>query len=146
MFKASGRLAYFNMGKSLAPRVIKVGPYRPTVPRTGDDSASVFRMSNIVVRGLDGRYYAQAFGGLADLDETLNMIALTGTLTLTADSSMIVGVGTLFLAECRLGMKICAIASDSSTSWPLVPKRIISNTSMEVWKAPDTSASSVTGW
>lgn len=97
----------------------------------------------MIVRGRR-RFYWESFSGLGDLDEDLSMVALTGTLTLTADSNMIVGVGTLFLAECRVGQWICAILNDDS--WPLRVRRVISNTSMEVWKAPDTSAAGTTGW
>lgn len=134
------------MGQSLPPRVIRSGPYKPTVPRTGDDATGAFRKSNLITRGRDGRFYEETFSGLGDLSESLNMVAITGTLTLTVDSTTVAGVGTLFLAELHLGQKLCAVSSDGLTSWPLVVRRIVSNTSMIVWRAPDSSASSVVGW
>src|SRR5262249_3118086 len=76
----------------------------------------------------------------------LNGLVLTGTLTLTNGSLTITGTGTRFWSECRLGMRILAVTSSNSNSWLLVPKRIISDTQMLVWKAPDADATGVTGY
>lgn len=121
------------------------GPYRPTVPRTGEDSAGSFRMGNLIVRGRN-RYYWETFSGLGDLSESLTLVPLTGTIAFTADSTTVTGTATAFYSEVHLGQKICAIPTDNSNSWLLVPKRIISDTEMEVWRAPDSTASGVTGW
>lgn len=74
------------------------------------------------------------------------MVALTGTLILTEGSTTVTGSGTLLYGEAHLGQVICAITTDNSNSWELRPKQIISDTEMIVWKAPDASASGVTGW
>jgi hypothetical protein len=134
------------MGKKIQPRRVVAGAYKPSTPRTGeDDGAGSFRMDNMLVVGR-GRYYWETYAGEGDLNENLDMVALTGTLTLTANSTTITGTGTLFYSECHLGQAICAITADNSNSWELRPKRIISDTSMEAWKAPDASATGVTGW
>jgi len=134
------------MGGKISPRVVKAGPYWPTVALTGDESNSAFRLNNLILRGLPPSQYWETFSGLGDLNEPLDMVALTGTLTLTVDSTTVTGVGTAFFSEVRLGQKITAIASDDSTSWPLVARRVVSDTEIEVWRAPDSSASGVIGW
>lgn len=134
------------MGKKISPRRVIAGPYRPSLPRTGDDDgAGSFRMNNLLVVG-QKRYYWEAYSGEGNLDESLDKVALTGILTLTEGSTMVTGTGTLFFSECHIGQCVEAETADNSNSWELRPKRIISDTSMEVWKAPDASASGVIGW
>lgn len=134
------------MGKKLAPRKVTAGPYRPSLPRTGDDAESgAFRMNNLLVVGR-GRYYFESYSGEGDLGEDLAKVALTGTLTLVEGSTMVTGAGTLLFEEAHLGQCIEAETADNSNSWELRPKRIVSDTEMEVWKAPDASATGVIGW
>jgi len=136
------------MGQKINHRVCRSGEYYPSQPLTGDDSASILRKNNLITVGSsDGnRFYEEEYAGEGDLSEDLDMVALTGTLTLTEDSTTIIGVGSLLFSECHLGQSICAITADNSNSWLLKPKRIISDTEMEVWKAPDASATGVIGW
>lgn len=133
------------MGRSLAPRIIRSGPYIPTNPKTGSDSASIYRKSNLITRGRDGRYYERVYSGEASLNEDLSLVALTGTITLTADSTTVVGVGALYNSEVHLGQFILVI-DPGVASWLLVVRRVISDTEMEVWKAPDTTISGIKGW
>lgn len=132
------------MGRALAPRRILAGPYRPSSPRTGSEDAGSFRMDSMIVRGRGERCYWESYSGEGDLSEPMNMVALTGTLSLTAGSTTVNGVGTLFHQQCHLGQTIVGILG--SQSWLLKPRRIISDTSMVVWAAPDTTISSVVGW
>lgn len=132
------------MGKSLPPRIVRSGRYYPSAPLTGDDSNYIYRKNNLITIGQNGRYYETVYSGEGDLEEDLDKVQLSGVLTLTEDSTTIVGVGSLFFSECHLGQ--CISAESSDNSWELRPKRIISNTEMEVWKAPDGSASGVIGW
>ena len=139
------------MGQPLEPRVVHAGPYKPTLARTGDDIDGSFRMGNLIVRGRDSRYYWQNYSGEGDLGENLDLVALTGTLTLTENSTMIVGTGTLFQSEVHLGQFILAMDADKTFSYLLVVKRIISDTSMEVWGRPNgiqpwATVSDLTGW
>lgn len=130
------------MGQPLQPRVIKSGAYVPTLPRTGDDLNVIFRKRNMITRGRGTRLYEQAFSGLGNLGEPLDIVALTGTIEFTADDPTITGTGTAFFSECRLGQFLTAISG--SESWLLVVRRIVTDGSMIVWKAPADSASGVT--
>lgn len=133
------------MGKPLPPRVIKAGPYRPSQPRTGDESDGSFRMDSMIVRGRgEGRMFWETYSGEKDLNEPLDMVPLTGTINLTDGSTTVIGVGSLFFSECHLGETIVGIINDQS--WLLKPRRIISDTEMIVWGAPDTTITGVTGW
>ena len=132
------------MGKKRAPRVLRSGPYKPSQPLTGDDSLTILRKNNLITIGQGGRYYEQVYSGEADLEENLEMVPLTGTLEITAGSNTVTGTGTLFASECHLGQSILGIFA--SRSWLLKPKRIISDTEMVVWGAPDDTQSEVIGW
>lgn len=134
------------MGRPLPPRVIRSGAYVPSMPRTGDDSSTIFRKNNLITVGRAGRYYEEVYRGEGNYGENLDMVALTGTLELTMDSTTVTGTGTALFSECHLGQSICAISSDGLTSWLLKPKQIISDTEMVVWKAPDATATNVTGY
>lgn len=134
------------MGRPLPPRVIRSGRYLPTSVRSGDVTGSIFRKKNLITRGRGSNFYEEVFSGLEDINEPPALVSLTGTLTFTANSTNIAGVGTIFFTECHLGQFICAFSSDGLSSWLLVVRRIISDTSMEVWKAPDTSLTGAIGW
>lgn len=100
-------------------------------------------MDSLIVRGGDNRFYYEAYSGEGDLNEPLSMVALTGTLSITAGSTTVAGVGTLFHAECHLGQTIIGVKG--SKSYLLKPRRIISDTSMVVWAAPADTDTGVTG-
>jgi len=137
------------MGKTLTPRVIRSGPYFPTQPRTGDEDNRIFRKKGLITRGRDGLLYEECLPGLGDVSpdtpETFDQVALTGTLELTADSTTITGTGTQFVTECGLGQRIVVI-NPGVASWLIQPQRIVSDTEMIVWEAPDTTISGLTGW
>jgi len=132
------------MGQEKPPRVMRSGPFVPTLPRTGDDFPVIWRKSNMVTRGREGKFYEENFSGLGDLNEPLNLVALTGTLEFTAGSTTVTGAGTAFFDECHLGQFIVAIKDDNS--WLLVVRRIDADDSMVVWKAPGDTVSGVTGF
>lgn len=135
------------MGAALPPRVWRSGPLIPTLPRTGNESDNIsWRKYNLITRGRDGLYYDEVWSGLGNLNEDIEMVPLTGTLGLTANSTQVVGTGTIFQTECHLGQFICAIPADSSASWLLVVRSIEDDTHMTVWKAPDTTIDELTGW
>jgi len=89
--------------------------------------------------------YWRTYAGETSLDEDLPLVAITGTLALTEDSTTVIGTGTLFNSELHLGQFIKAI-DFGTASWLLVVRRIVSDTEMVVWKAPDTTISGITGW
>lgn len=131
------------MGAPLPDRVCRAGPYRPSASRGGSGDDGAFRMDSVVVRGTKNSFYWEGYLGEGDLNETLTMVALTGTLNIAAGSTTVAGVGTLFLAECHLGQTIIGVKG--SKSYLLKPRRIISNTSMVVWGAPADTDTGLTG-
>jgi len=136
------------MGRPLPPRVVKAGPYLPTTTRSGEvGNDGAFRMSNLIVRGRDPRrMYWETYTGQGDLAEPFDLIALTGTLDLTADSVEVVGTGTVFTDELHLGQRVLAIDGGNSVSYPLAIRRITDDTHITVWKAPSATAASLTGY
>src|SRR5689334_8555910 len=100
------------MGASLPPRVIRSGPYFPTQPRTGDEDNRIFRKKGLITRGRENLFYEECVAGLGEVPqgtESFDMVALTGTLELTEDSTTVTGTGTLFVTEVGLGQRIVAI-------------------------------------
>lgn len=138
------------MGRALEPRTVRSGEYNPSRPRTGANDLSIFRKNNLITVGSDGEFYELVYSGEANLNENIDLIALTGTLALTADSVTITGTGTLFLTECHLGQRILLMPGDLSFSYLIVPRRIISDTEMEVWRTPAgppwPTVSGLVGW
>lgn len=132
------------MGTPLPPRVIRAGAYKPSAPRTGEDNIGALRMDSMIVRGRGDKCFWQSYSGEGDLSENLAMVALTGTISLTAGNTTIAGVGTLFQSQCHLGETIVGILNNQS--WLLKPRRIISDTSMVVWAAPADTITLVVGW
>jgi hypothetical protein len=124
------------LGSPLKPRVIRSGPYKPTLPRTGDDDVSIFRKNGLITRGRDGRFFEQAYRGELNLNENIDLVALTGTLTLIPNVALIDGTGTLFKSELHLGQFILVIDPDVA-SYLLVVRRIISDIQFEAWVGPD---------
>lgn len=127
------------MGGQHPPRIIKAGPYRPTVARTGNtgDRGS-FRMNNLIVRGItDEEMYWETYSGEGDTGQSAPMVKMTGTLSLTEGSGEVVGVGTLFLTECPyIGQRISCIPADNSANHFIVVQRVIDNEHMMVWTPP----------
>lgn len=134
------------MGNPLPPRIIRSGPYVPTTSRAGDEANVIFRKSNLITRSRNSRFYEECYSGEGNLNEDLAAVQITGTLDLTLDSATVTGNGTLFTSELHLGQRVCAIPVDNSNSWLLVVRRIIDDTHMIVWQAPDASAAAVNGW
>lgn len=125
-------------------RTVRSGPYFPSAPRTGGEGeALIFRKNNLITQGRDGHYYEEVYSGELNLQENFALGQLTGTVQLTAGSTMVDGAGTLFTAEVHLGHYYLALDATGERDWLLVPKRIIDDTTMEIWKAPDTSISGI---
>jgi hypothetical protein len=104
-------------------------------------------MNNLIVRGrTPGRMYWQAYSGEGNLGESLQMIALTGTVAITEGSDTITGTGTLFNTECHLGQRISAIPSDNSANYFFVVRRIIDDTTLIAWAVQTSTISGLTGW
>lgn len=136
------------MGNPLEPRTIRAGPLIATAPRTGNlNDSSAFRISNMMLRGFREEYrYWESFNGLGDLSEDVDMVALTGTLTLDENTNVVTGAGTMFTQECHLGQFISAIPADNSANYPFVIQQIIDDATMVIWGNAKGTASGLTGW
>src|ERR1051325_257074 len=124
----------------------KAAPYFPTAPRTGDEGASLFRMKNMIVRGLSPRLYTEVYGGNENLSEFIASTALTGTLTLVSGSKTIAGAGTAFVTELHLGQFVLAHDAVGTRSALLVVEKIVSNTSFVCSAAPTFSVAGITAY
>lgn len=134
------------MARKLAPRVLRSGPYVPSVPRSGSEGdALIFRKNNLITRGRDGRYYEEVYTGEGDRNQDILLEPLTGTVTLTEDSTLVTGSGSAFKSEAKLGQRI-VVVDPGNTSWVIVPKQINSDTEMIVWRAPDGSITGATAY
>ena len=75
----------------------------------------------------------------------LDLEQLTGTLSINADSVTLIGNGSRFQSECHLGQFIIAIETHVSASL-FVVRRIVSDTEIEVWKAPSQTITNLIGY
>jgi hypothetical protein len=82
--------------------------YQPTANRANNDNSgqSLFRATNMFIRGRGGNQYAEVYGGSLDLGEDLIPSPLTGIITLSTATRNVVGTGTNFTAELHLGQRI----------------------------------------
>lgn len=116
--------------------------YRPTTSLSGNETPSVFRGKNLVLRGAIDNPYFEVFPGNKDLGENYDLsgFALTGTLSFTADSNTVSGSATVFRDELHLGQHILA------GTQVLQVKQIVSDESFICDRAPDTTEPGVTGY
>lgn len=114
--------------------------FKPSTSLSGNDTISVYRGENIVLRGVDSSPRFECYRGSKNLGENYNIASetLTGTLSFTANSSTITGSGTQFMTELHTGQKILA------GSEPLVVNRIVSNTSFIADRPATTTATGQT--
>lgn len=73
--------------------------YVPSQPVTGENNGSLFRGTNMIVRGVGGALFAQNWRGVSDIGETVTSTTLTGTVSVTSGSSTLTGSGTKFRSE-----------------------------------------------
>lgn len=134
------------MGDSLPPRVFRGEVFIPTTPRTGNENEGVWRVENMVRRGRGGHFFYEVLGGERNLDENIELVALTGTVAVTTGSNVVTGTGTLFLTECSIGQRIIIIDNDGEQTIPIFVKQVISDTEYIAWRNSDVSLSGQTGW
>lgn len=79
-------------------------PYIPTTSHTGNGVPAILRGKNLMLRGsAPDKFYYEVYAGSYDLSETISDSALTGTVSLTANSRTVTGSGTSFTTELHLG-------------------------------------------
>lgn len=117
------------------PEILKLGgaSFHPSAANTGNEAATVLRGRNMLLRGSDGSYYFECFGGIKDLNEAVPMVQLTGTISYTDGSTAVTGTGTLFRNELRFGQKI--LVQDQV----FVVEDIFSDTSLIVQRPADNT-------
>jgi len=88
----------------------KASAFLPTTSLSGDESPTVFRGKNVVLQGMETRPKFVCYSGSRDLNETYNLATetLTGTVTWTDDSDIIIGAGTIFTQELHIGQMLLA--------------------------------------
>lgn len=86
--------------------------YYPSSSRSGDNYPSVFRGSNGFFRGRGDQTFFECYGGSLNLNENIPAEALTGTISFSAASRTITGVGTSFQNELHLGQTLITIAGE----------------------------------
>lgn len=131
------------MGRQLQPRTVRGGAYIPTTPRSGNQGDSIFRVESMSLRGLGVHQYWENLAGERDIEENAPLVPLTGELELVEGDNTILGTGTLFLSELRIGMFIIVI--DTVPTEVLVVKQIISDTEYIAWRAPTVSLTGQVG-
>lgn len=127
-------------------RVFRGGEFIPTQERSGTDGGDVVRAENILRRGRNRHRYWECLRGPLDLNEDAPLVALTGTIAVTAGSPVITGTGTLFLTECHIGQRIIIIDVDGAQTIPIFVKQIISDTEYVAWRNSPATLSGETGW
>lgn len=121
---------------------LRASLYRPTTSLSGNETPSVFRGENLVLRGAIDNPYFEAFIGNKDLSENYDLAdgILTGTLTFTSDSNSVAGSATAFRDELHLGQHILA------GTQVLQVKQVVSDELFYCDRAPDTSEAGVSGY
>jgi hypothetical protein len=113
--------------------------YWPTSPRSGNEGQLVFRMTNLILRGSSAHPYAEVYGGSLDLNENIDVGAVTGTVTTVANNTGIVGVGTAFVTELHHGQFLEIYKAGSAVTIPVVVDDIIDDTHFTVFRPPAAS-------
>jgi hypothetical protein len=119
--------------------ILKLGgaAFQPSAALTGNEQQTVLRGQNMMLRGSEGSFYFEVFGGIKNLNEPIPMGPMTGTLDYTAGDVIIRGNATLFKSELRPGMKISAAAQVFAV------KDVLSNTRFVAGRAPDANGTAV---
>jgi hypothetical protein len=125
-------------------RTLKPTAYHPTLPRSGAEGDSLFRMKNLVLRGDPDRPYLECYGGSENLSETIPTAALTGTVATTAGSKTVTGTGTAFTTELRIGQFVLLPDAGNSRGELAVVADISSNTSFTASRAALYTGSGLT--
>jgi hypothetical protein len=127
-------------------RVIRPSRFIPTASRSGDvGDDSLFRVSNLIIQGLNPQPYAQCYGGSLSLSETIATSNLTGTLAITSGLSGVVGTGTAFTTQLHLGQFVLVVDSGNNRAAFLSILRIVSDTSFIAAQNAPFSATGKTG-
>ena len=115
-------------------------PYRPSTPLTGGESPCIYRGQNMILRGMGGNTFYEAYAGSENLNEIVPHTAITGTLDFSPSSKTVTGTTTAFLDELHPNQMILANGE------PLVVSRLISQTSFIANRLPTTTGAGATAY
>lgn len=114
--------------------VLKAATYCPTAPRGGDNDSTWLRLRNLILTGFGSLLYFLCYKGSLDLNETIPLESLTGTLTAALGVKSIVGSGTLFTSELQSGQRFFSVADH------FMVDTITDDTHMTVYRGPTVTA------
>lgn len=117
------------------------GAFFPSAASTGNENPNtVLRGKNVLLRGSEGSFYFETYGGHKNLNEPTPAVQMTGTISYTTGNPLISGTGTQFKSELRFGMKVQA------GTQLFVVEDIISDEEMTVQRVPDATQSDQTAY
>lgn len=105
----------------------------------------VYRLQNAKIVGQGSLSYAQAYAGSLSLSQTIATSNITGTVAISNGSTTVTGTGTQFVTELNPGQYVLVVDSATHKSYLLAVRKIASATSFTAWRAPDETASGLTG-
>ncbi len=121
--------------------VLSSAPFRPSFPITGS-GMYLYRADNLLLRGLpESGMFLSAYQGQKNLNESLPVSALTGTLAFSPSSLTVTGTGTLFQDQLHFGQIVYVGANR-----PLVVSVIVSQTEFISGTLPITTQSGIQGY
>lgn len=115
--------------------------YWPTQPVTGESNDTIYRGQNMILKGGADKVYLEQWSGYLTYGTvTFNSTdnTLTGTVAVTTGSQTVTGTSTKFLSELIPGQPI------TIDGVLYVPLKLISNTSMLITPASETTGSGIT--
>lgn len=133
------------MGQSFPPRLLRPTRYLPTVPRSGNTTDDAWlRMSNAIIKGQEPLCYTVNYAGSLSLNEPIPTSPCTGTVAVTTGLTTIVGTGTAFLSEIRLGQRTFVVDAGGNQSALLEVEAVVSDTEFRCAEAPLFSTAGLT--
>lgn len=117
--------------------------FSPTTSLSGNEAPTVFRGENLVLRGASsGNPYFEVYPGDLDLNEDYDLTEneITGTVSYSPASDVVVGSSTVFTEELHLNQHILA------GTQVLQVKEIIDDTHFICKRIPDTTESNKIGY
>jgi hypothetical protein len=125
----------------VATRSFRPNKYVPTSSRSGDNSLSILRGQNMLVKGRGENTIAEVYPGSLNLSETIPSGVLTGTISFSPASNIVTGTGTAFIDELHLCQMVVTLAGEI-----LHVKELIDQTHFEAFQIPLLTGAGVAGY
>lgn len=82
--------------------------FQPSAANTGNEQLTILRGENMILRGSDGSFYFECYGGHKNLNESIPVVQLEGTVSYNEGETVVSGTATAFKEFLRFGMKVQA--------------------------------------